>query len=725
MLLPRTPAALLGLLTLLLTPLPAAAGLVFSCSPENDLFAAVAGAGDRPPRYDTPGEAVDRAPEGSALLVLADGYPARATPLNEAFFAKARQKRLRLYAEFPSFVPGMEFGKPAQANWERVVVSSDAMGESLPKLRILNAHACTFLPVTGRPEAPILVLARVAGFDTAVYGLPEQAHPLLFPTAGDGVTWVATTKLSNFAVGRYAPSADWSTFWESLLARLDPGQRHELNWQPHVRPAFDKEAPLPREAEARASRSAAEWYLNAGLLVHADREAEIHRLLRAGAESLPAGPPVGPPGDGSRGILEGFGSQILPDGSQPRRIPIRLDCNAESAMVLALEHWRGGAANDFARGRTVAANLLDYVHFNAPSRRGPRGDPAHPAFGLIAWGEVAPAWTVGNYGDDNARAILATIAGAAALGTDRYDGPVLRALLANLRTTGPLGFRGDRVDVPQLEKHGWRHFHDARTVSYSPHFESGLWACYLWAHARTGEAEFLDKALSGIRMTMKSYPKGWRWKDNLERSRMLLCLAWLVRVQDTPEHRQWLMTVTTDLLKSQQPSGALRERIVGIADGGHYSVPVSNEAYGTTETPLQQTPDDPVTDQLYTTGFALIGLHEGAAATGDPKLKQAADALAAYLCRIQVRSERRPELDGAWFRAFDDRAWDYRASSADIGWGAWCVEAGWGQAWTAATLALRQKQTSLWELTAGSAIRKELEPARADMARNAGGPWKR
>jgi hypothetical protein len=392
-------------------------------------------------------------------------------------------------------------------------------------------------------------------------------------------------------------------------------------------------------------------------------------------------------------------------------------------MVLALENWRGN--DGFPRAGVVATNLLDYVHVNAPSHRGPRGNPAHPAFGLIAWGEIAPAWTVGNYGDDNARALLATIAAAAALKTDRYDAPVLRALLANVRTTGKLGFRGDRVDIPALEQHGWRHFHDANTVNYSPHFESGLWACYLWAHARTGEAEFLDKATTAIRMTMAQYPRGWRWKDNLERSRMLLCLAWLVRVQDTPEHRGWLTTVATDLLKSEQPSGALRERIVGIKDGGHYSVPVSNDAYGTTETPLQQSPDDPVTDQLYTTGFALLGLHEAAAATGDVDLTRAEDALAGYLTRIQVRSDKHPELDGAWFRAFDDRAWDYRASSADVGWGAWCLEAGWGQAWTAATLALRQKHTSLWELTAGSAIEKQWNTVRNEMAQNDGRPLTR
>jgi hypothetical protein len=713
------------LLASLLSPIAAAdSKLVLCCSAENDLYLALGGRQSPIVRCDTPLEAVTRAPHGGAILVLADGYPATRTKLGEAFFTAAEKKSLRLYIEFPEAVPGVEFGEPRTAGWERVVVAADGLGKPLNKLRILNAHACSYLPT--KAGEPALVLGRVAGFDTAVYGLPKQQSPVLFPMR-EGRWWVATTKLSNFVTGRYETPEDWAAVWRFLLARVDPEGRHELRWQPVARPAYGRDEALTPIAEVEACRSAAAWYLNSGLLVGADGEAEIHRLLARGAEQLDPPTTGGTKADGRRGVLEGFASQIMPDGAQPRRLPIRADCNAESAMVLALEAWRvtGGAdAASPARAREVAVNLLGYVYRGAPSWRGPRGDPRHPAFGLIAWGEVAPAWVVGNYGDDNARAILATISAAAALHSDAYDRPVLRALLANLRTTGRLGFRGDRVDVPALERFGWQHFHDAATVNDSPHFESGLWACYLWAHARTGEAEFLETAKKGIAALMAKYPDGWRLSDNLERARMLLCLAWLVRVEDTAEHRRWLDVVAADLLKSQRPaSGALRERLGG-AGRGHYRVPQSNEAYGTTETPLQQAPDDPVTDQLYTTGFALLGLHEAAAATSDAKLRRAEDALARYLCRIQIRSERRPELDGGWFRAFDDAAWAYRASSADIGWGAWCVEAGWGQAWTAATLALRQKGMTLWELTAASAIARQMEAVKAEMAKNDGGPWK-
>jgi hypothetical protein len=177
------------------------------------------------------------------------------------------------------------------------------------------------------------------------------------------------------------------------------------------------------------------------------------------------------------------------------------------------------------------------------------------------------------------------------------------------------------------------------------------------------------------------------------------------------------------LLEAQHESGAIADRLAN-AGGGHYQIPQSNDGYGTSETPLIQKNGDPVSDQLYATGFALLGLHEAAAATGDEKLRAAEEKLAAYLCRIQIRSDKIPYLDGGWFRAFDFGRWDFYASSADLGWGAWSVEAGWGPAWTAATLALRERKTTMWEMTATSRINEQLPRVRAEMAKNDGAPLK-
>jgi hypothetical protein len=691
---------------------PARSTLRIAGDAGNDLVRGLRRGGTVLKRFDSAAEAIDDAPSQSAVFVLADGYPERRTRIADDSLRKAHQKNLKLYLEYPEAVPGIEFGSPRGVQWERGIVALDDPAIGLATSRIVSLQDCRFLPVSPRPS--LLVLGRVAGFDSAVYGIPDNASPLLFRT--DGGTLIATTKLSNFVTARLAPTADWVTIWRALLASLDPaGSPHSLTVSPTVRPTYSALHMLPPTAERDALTRCANWFKNSGLLISAERRPKIEALLRAGHELTAADP--GATGDGSHGILEGYASQIRPDGSQLQRTPIRADCQAESAAVLALH----GALLDDDKSRQVARNLLNFLYSGSELHQGDRGNPRHPSFGLIAWGAVAPAWQVANYGDDNARVLLATIVAAAALQSDAWDEPVLKALYANLRTTGKLGFRGDRIDMPQLQERGWRSFREAETVNVSPSFEAYLWACYLWAYRHTKDQEFLETARRGIRRTMQEYPAGWRWGDHLDRSRMLLPLAWLIRLEDTPEHRGWLKRVTDDLLRNQQPCGAIPEQLSSNS-GGHFVVPKSNEAYGTTETPLLQQDGDPVSDQLYTTNFVLIGLHEAVAATNDPAMRLAEDRLTEYVVRIQTRAPDNMAVDGTWFRAFDFRRWDYWSSSGDLGWGAWCAEAGWGPAWNGIVLGLRLQQRSLWDLTASSRIASRLEHIRGLMSQNDGSP---
>ena len=686
--------------------------LTFSCSADNDLYSILAKSGC--PRYDTPAEAVDHAAPGSAVLILADRYPDTTIRVDPSLLDQAAGKNLKLFVEYPESIPGLEIGPPQHTTWERAVVSSDSFGDSLPKLRILMIHDCRFVPTTA--ENPSLVAARVAGFDTAVFGIPEQAFPILFEMPERNLI-IATTKLSDFVTGRYAPAKSWKVIWEHILMILDPQARVALDWEPTVRPAFGPKDKMPKEFEDQAFKAAAKWHHDSRLLVHPSREPEVHQLLKSGAEAVETPGPNEPMGDGSHGILEGYSSAVQWDGTQVQRLPIRSDCNAEAAMVLALD-WM---VNGNARSRDMAKNLLDYVYFTSGMHGRERGNPKHPAFGHIAWGNIAPAWEVANYSDDDARVALSTMAAEACLDSDRWDEHLMRILLANLRTTGTLGFRGDRIDMPEIEQNGWKAYHDRDIVNYSPHHESYLWACNLWAYKQTGYKPFIERTKNAIRMTMEAYPDGWRWNDSIERGRMILCLAWLVRLEDTPEHRKWLDTIADSLIERQDASGAIEERSGGGRHG--FQIAASNEEYGTTETPLIQQNGDPASDQLYTTGFALLGFHEAYAATGDPKLKAAEDKLADYLCRIQTHSEKYPYLNGTWFRAFDYKRWEYWAASGDVGWGAWSVESGWAQAWTAAVLGLRLKGASLWDLTTGSQIIRQFDKVRGQMAQNEGGPW--
>ena len=202
---------------------------------------------------------------------------------------------------------------------------------------------------------------------------------------------------------------------------------------------------------------------------------------------------------------------------------------------------------------------------------------------------------------------------------------------------------------------------------------------------------------------MSAYPDKWIWTNGIqqERAKMLLPLTWLIRVDDTQEHRDWLRRIAGDLLAGQAECGAIREEIGEEGKGG-FPPPASNEAYGTSETPLIQNNGNGVSDMLYTIEFAFLGLHEAAAATGDRFYREAENKLAEFLCRIQIRSEKHPELDGGWFRAFDFNRWEYWASNGDAGWGAWSIESGWTQSWITSVLALRLLNTSLWDLTVES-----------------------
>ncbi|HOW69926.1 MAG TPA: hypothetical protein PKY77_04925 [Phycisphaerae bacterium] len=690
--------------------------LVLACKVDSDLYQVLKASGMTCPRYDAAGQAVGQAPSGATVMILADGYPEQTTELAPALLEKAAAKDIRLYVEYPTAVPGLEVGPPRETQWERVVVSTDIFGPALPRLRILMVHGCRFVPA-GRVDC-LLVAGRVAGFDRAVFGLPSQLSPILFELPQQRLV-VATTKLSAFVTGRYAPASDWQVFWQQMLGRLTDRQAIALRVTPIVTPAYGPADPLPADVERRSLAAFTRWAVDARLLVHSSREAEIHRLLTAHVEAAAAPGPGAPSGDGSLGLLEGFESLIAWDGSQKQRLPLRCDCHAEMAACMALD-W---AVNHNAGSRRIAENLLDFVFFKSEAMRGPRGDPTHPAFGHVAWGLIAPAWQIAHYGDDNARVVEGAIVAAACLKSDRWDEPILRALLANLRTTGRLGFRGERIDLAPLERRGWRPYHDADTIDLCAHYEAGLWACFLWAHRHTGHRPFLEKAKNGIRRMMEAYPGHWRWQNNLERVRMVHCLAWLVRVEDTPEHRDWLRRMCADLLACQDPANGAVAEVIGAKGSAHFLPPMSNEEYGTREMPIIQDSGDRASDQLYVTGFTLLVLHEANAVLGDPRLKTAEDRLAEYLCRIQVRADRIPYLNGGWFRAFCFGRWEYWASSGDAGWGAWSMEAGWGQAWAAATMGLRALNTTVWDLTGDSKIDRHLPAVQQLMAVNKGGPW--
>jgi hypothetical protein len=686
--------------------------LYFYGNAENDLYKLLRHEGFIVKLYSDPLAAIQAAPKGAPVFLVAATYPERDPKMQITPFMldRAASKNLRLYVECPNSYPGLDIAvKPVETTLERGVVTSDIFGNALEPMSLLGIHDCVLWPA--KVEDPLIVMAKVVGVDKAEYGLTHTtSYPLLFR---EGSYFVSLGGLSNFEKGRYGPMQRIQTVWTYIL-RYMTGQKAYVikQWPADVKPSYSKTATLPRDARLKSIRRGISWFYRAHFFIHPDWKADW--LKYQGDGTVAVGPPLDSTvrnGDGSLGVIQGHASTIMKDGSQLYNYWLRADVQGEVSMALA------AAGNLFhsSRDKTISANLIDHLFYGSNLRAGEKNNPSSPAFGLIGWSMTQPGTF---YGDDNARAILGMIGAASYLHSDKWDKQLAEAIIANFRTTGQEGFRGDHLAESDILKNGWQFYQNRHLVFILPHFESWMWACYLWLYDKTRYEPLLTKTERAIRITMEAYPDKWLWGSSMQmqRARMILPLAWLVRVSNTEEHRRWLDKMIGELARYQDSCGAIREE---IGNGpGMFRELKTNEDYGSDEGSLIFSNGEPIADMLYACNFALFGLHEAAEATGNPAYREMTRKLSDFMTRIQVSSKVHPDLDGAWFRSFDYGLWDYWGSNSDKGWGVWCTLTGWIQSWIVTTQILIEQKNSFWELTrhsgmsdaAPSVIKSMLEP---------------
>lgn len=665
----------------------------FYGSEKNDLYQLLKREGFVIKTGATPQATVLSAPKGSGVFIIANAYP-KLDPVNKitpALLQAAAKKGLRLYIEYPSQFPGLEIPEnPVETQFERGVVTSPVFGNKLDTMSLLGIHNCYILPVEA--ANPLIVLARVVGVDKAEYGLANtKTYPLLFEKDN---ALISMTGLSNFETGRYGPRQPVETVWSYILSRITGSKSIQFRqWKEDVKPMFGMADRLPAAAELTSIKKGVDWFSKGRFFLDPTWKAFWENFGTNGLK------PVGPSlpadklnGDGSLGIIEGHTSNIFYNGNQEYRYWIRADVQGEASMALA-------AAGRMFRNEDYnkrATRLLNYLFHTSNMRAGAKNDKTSAAYGLIGWATTNSGTF---YGDDNARAILGGIGAAAYMNTGQWDKELMEAIIGNFRTTGKQGFRGERLEESDIVKNGWPYYYNKDLLYPSPHFESWMWALYLWLYNKTGYEPLLTRTKEAIKITMNSYPKKWLWGSSLQtqRARMVLPLAWLIRIEDTPEHRHWLDLVASDMLKYQSESGAIREE---IGKGkGHFKELKSNADYGTDEGSLIFKNGEKISCQLYTNNFALFSLHEAAMATRNKKYMNATQKLSDYLTRIQVQSTRHKDLDGAWLRGFDYGKWEYWASNSDAGWGVWCTLTGWIQSWIVTTKVQIQDKQSYWDLT--------------------------
>ncbi len=626
------------------------------------------------------------------IMVLADNYPNTTTAFTTTQTARINAlSGVRVYVEFPAVNDALGivgYGGTASMGYDRAVVT-DANALGMEKFSLLYVHGAKYVAKKDISNA-WLVNAKVAGYDTADFGLSDTTPYTMLEVNGAGNLLVASTKLSQFISARYAPYQRWQSLWLSVLSWVGQTELSDIEWTAAMNANYGPDEELADDAYSEAVRLNTEWYMNSGLLIDG----------------------------GKGGLLEGYqsGNHFDVYGNQSIRRCLRADCNGESIGALAL----AAQLLDNDEYRTVAYDLMDWLLNDSLLSNGERADEDMSQYGLLSWHDGAYNQY---YGDDNAKAILGLIIGASALETDEFDERILEAIIANFRTTGIYGFRGGRLLAEEIESAGWEYYYNSTTVNYSSHFEALLWACYLWAYDKTDYEPLLTRSRTAIGMMMTAYKNTmtgdldngvneWRSTNGIQqdRAKMILPLAWLVRVDPTEEHIEWLDLMISDLMAHQdEETGALREAFAedgyGIVDLPPFS---SNSDYGGAEAPLIQENGDPCSDSLYTSSFAMMGLNEAFAVMESlgntdlaSKFGNYATKLSDYHVRIQQISDNY-RYDGAWFRGFDYDKWEVYGSDGDAGWGVWCIETGWSQAWISATLSLQAMNTNIWDYSADS-----------------------
>jgi hypothetical protein len=680
--------------------------IIIYCNESNDLYKLLRSNGYNCVRYADIGNALTKSRQNETLLILAKNYPVGKTIIPENLYKTARKKNLKVYIEFPDLLDSGTTGEIKPTKKERLIVTSGFFGEGLPSMSILDAGLYYYVDVPKQKSH--IKGASVAGFHKAVYGLENTTNtPILFEE--DNVL-ISTTKLSDFNKSRYSPLHAWENAIKGILSYLsiETGSEY-VNWESIVKPTYTKTESLSSNDYKQAVFKGTEWYINGRFLIHPKWK---DHWMKIDTLPLPVGPPMDlslPSGNGSLGIMEGHYSYINPDGSQPYRYWLRADCVSETAMTFAIAN----SIKKSSQNLKIAKNLMDFL-FNTNTFKTPNSrNPQKTSYGLMGWSDTHPYVY---YGDDNARAILGSILASHLTLNDKWNKDIERLILANFRTSGTKGFRSNSLREPNIDQISWQTLNNGQIINPAPHFESWLWATYIWLYDKTGYKPLLDKAKTAITITMENYPENWHWTNGIqqERARMILPLAWLLRVEDTEQNRNWLNLVCDDLLKHQVGCGALREEL-GEGSHGKYGAPKTNENYGHNEAPVIHSNGDPVADMLYTSNFAFFALNEAAQATKKPEYLDAVDRLSDFLVRIQSSSSGRADLDGCWFRAFDYESWEYYGSNADHGWGAWGTLTGWTQSFITTTLALKLQQTSYWDITRKSSIGSNIDPVLSEM----------
>jgi hypothetical protein len=395
-------------------------------------------------------------------------------------------------------------------------------GGASPKVPTLPSHLCPAASNNGSgagEAAPVIaVAARVAGYDTALFGLPADGIAAILFEATDSAL-VATTSFSNVLQGRYGPTEAWDSLLAFILSWV--GSTLTLSpLMPLVRPTYTRNETLSLVAAERKALAGAVTHLcdMSGLLYSSLSGTQAADLDRQCPVST-----APPAGSATACINEGFSSVIDWRGNQPERnntVSRRTDGDAYAALGIAM----AGVVEQNQTRIEIGAAMIEYIFFWSGCQQrleaGSSGaEAADASKGLVAWFPVPNDGAALYYAQVDAAVFISGVALAGLLPRERQERwaePLLHQAFGNLRTTGLQGFRPSSTNQRTMRARGWRSYFNSSMAANCGRdctvgMQSWMWYTYLWAGHHTGISLFGERVYEATRQEMALWYQG-RWQ---------------------------------------------------------------------------------------------------------------------------------------------------------------------------------------------------------------------
>ena len=568
-------------------------------------------------------------PECDALCVLCGNSPLDTSVRLQAYIEKVRLSGKPVFCEQPSSLGMTRARGRISTDKQRLAF----YGKHLPIVGLqdgdlLNAQSnlCIKYGPIGEVKKPILTFQE---YVCAHYRaeLTDDAH-----TNGiyalwwlDDNTLISSIKLSNFHRARFAPAAKWQLLITEIISYL-AGERVDPAFPPPVVSFRETAVSSPSDTDDAVKRGMG-WIESAKILVR----------------------------DGLDGAHEGYTNSISAyTGIQAHAKNVRTDCTCEIGGALLFDSLITG--NELSRRR--AESLFDFAFEFMQVKSGDHK-------GMMRWS--AGAWET-CFQDDVARAILPLLLLQHFGKEVPYFKEIEDALYYMLITTAKNGIRVAATEIYLLTEEMIEKLKNGEPEP-SAHFGAYYHAALLLAYRINKKKEYLDCAVRGLSSLMAAYPDTYRETSETEEcTRLIFPLAVLFGITGAREHYEWLSRITDELALRRHPSGGYAEWDTG------YKAACSRNHKG--ECALLANNGDPVADLLYSNNWLPLAFAYAYMVTGEERYRELWCSHASFILSAQMHSDR-PELNGAWTRAFDMDAKENYGMPHDAGWGPHCIESGW------------------------------------------------